>query len=164
MNTTTLIEDLERRGVRLRIDRDQLVVNAPRGVLTDEITAALRSQKPAVLRLLSASASAMHVSNPRRPLAEVAADLLPSIRFTIRETGDTRRDFDLLGRARQVIQEFQPGGNHVYLNIVTLDGRRVVVEWRALADRALRLEIARILATNATRGETETTSDDEPTR
>ena len=146
MNTTTLIEDLERRGVRLHVVGDQLVVDTPRGVLTDEICAALASQKPNLLRMLSAAANATDASEPHRPLAEVAADLLPSIRFTIRETGDTRRDFDLLGRARQVIQEFQPGGNHIYLNIVMLDGRRVVVEWRALAERELRIGLAQILA------------------
>lgn len=146
MNTATLIEDLERRGVRLQADGDRLVVDAPLGVLTDEITAALTSQKAAVLRQLSTTGSAMIVSTPRRPLAEVAADLLPSVRFTIRETGDTRRDFDLLARVRHVIQEFQPGGNHIYLRIITLDGRRVVVEWRALADRELRLALAAVLA------------------
>jgi hypothetical protein len=143
MNAATLIEDLERRGVRLRMDGDRLIIDAPRGVLTDEITSVLASQKLAVLRLLS---DAGEVSKPRRPLAEVAADLLPSIRFTIRETSDTCRDFDLLGRVRQVIQEFQPGGNHVYLNIITLDKRRVVVEWRALAARELRVALAHILA------------------
>lgn len=149
MNTATLIEDLERRGVRLRVDGDQLIVDAPRGVLTNEITAALASEKPALLRLLTSAdptKRATEGSKSRRPLAEVAADLLPSIRFTIRETGNTRRDFDLLGRARRAIQEFQPGGNHIYLKIVTLDGRRIVVEWRALADRELRLALAAVLA------------------
>jgi hypothetical protein len=146
VNTAALVEDLERRGVRLRAHGDQLVVDAPRGVLTTEITSALSSEKPALLRLLASAERTIAGSKPRRPLADVAADLLPSIRFTIRETGDTRRDFDLLGRARQAIQEFQPGGNHIHLKVITLDGRRVVVQWRALADRGLRAALAKILA------------------
>lgn len=136
MSATTLVRSLERMGVRLRAQDDRLVLDAPRGVLTDEVKAELRARKPEVLRIV----------RQRRPLAEIAADRLPSVRLTIRETGDTQRDFDLLGRVRQVIEEFQPGGNHVYLNIVTLDRRRVVVEWRALADRALRIAIAQVLA------------------
>jgi hypothetical protein len=139
-----LVEDLERRGVRLRGEGDRLIVDAPVGVLTDEITSALATKKLSVLRILS---------EPRndRSLAEVAADRLPVIRLTIRETEDTARDFDLLGRVRRVIQEFQPGGNHVYLRIVTLDQRRVVVEWRALADRELRVALARLVAANGQR-------------
>ena len=146
MNAATLIEDLKRRGVRLRVEGDQLVVDAPRGLLTNEITAALAAHKPELLRSLPSDQRPRAVAKPRRPLADVAADLLPNVHFTIRETGRTRRDFDLLGRARQVIQDFQPGGNHVYLRIITLDGRRVVVEWRAVADRELRLGLARVLA------------------
>jgi hypothetical protein len=114
---------------------DRLVLDAPCGVLTDEVKAKLRQLKPELLRVVR-----------ERPLPEVAADWLPKIKFTIRETGDAKRDFDLLGRLRQVIQEFQPGGNHVYLNIVTLDQRRVVVEWRAVAGRELRIALADILA------------------
>ena len=139
MKAIALVEDLERRGVRLRVEGEQLIVDAPIGVLTKEIKAALTSKKDRVLRLLA--------EEPRthRPLAEYAADRLPAIKFTIRETGEPR-DFELLGWARKIIEEFQPGGNHVYLTIVTLDGRRVVVEWRAVADRGLRLGLARLLA------------------
>lgn len=136
MSATVLVENLMLLGVRFRADDDHLVVDAPRGVLTDDLKAELAAQKLEVLLLVRA----------RRPLADVAADLLPSIRFTIRETGNTRRDFDLLGRLRQVIEEFQPGGNHIYLKIVTLDGRRVTVEWRALAERELRMALGQILA------------------
>ncbi|MEX2227479.1 MAG: hypothetical protein WEB52_13635 [Dehalococcoidia bacterium] len=136
MSATSLVRSLERRGVRLQAVDDRLVVDAPRGVLTDDVKEELRAQKSEVLRIVREG----------RPLAELAADRLPSIRFTIRETGDTERDFDLIGRVRQVIEEFQPGGNHIYLTIVTLDQRRVVVEWRAVADRELRLGIGHVLA------------------
>jgi hypothetical protein len=131
-----LVHDLEREGVRLRVEEDQLVVDAPRGLLTADVKAELAARKPELMRLVREG----------RPLAEVAANLTPVVRFTIRETGDTERDFDLLGRVRKIIQEFQPGGNHIYLNIVTLDGRRVVVEWRAVATRQLRRTIADVLA------------------
>jgi hypothetical protein len=143
MSATALVESLERLGVRLRAEDGRLVVDAPRGVLTDAVKAELRARKPELLRLVRA----------QRRLADVAADCLPIIRLTIRETGDTKRDFDLLGRVRRVIQEFQPGGNHVYLNVMTLDRRRVVVEWRAVAARELRIALSQILAKAAV-GET----------
>ena len=136
MSADTLILELRRLGVRLRAEHDRLVVDAPRGVLTDEMRAELKARKPDVLRLVQSTPS----------LADVAADRLPSIRFTIRESGDTQQDFDLVGRVRRAIEEFQPGGNHIFLTIVTLDGRRVVVEWRALAERGLRVAIGRLLA------------------
>jgi hypothetical protein len=135
VSAVLLVQNLERRGVRLKVEQDQLVVDAPRGVLTADVKAELAARKSELFRLVR-----------DRTLDEVAANLLPRVRFTIRETGDTARDFDLLGRVRKLIQEFQPGGNHIYLNIVTLDGRRVVVEWRALATRQLRMGIAHILA------------------
>jgi hypothetical protein len=135
VSAVLLVQDLERLGVRIRADHDQLVIDAPRGVLTDDVKAKLAACKPELLQLVR-----------ERPLAEVAANLAPLVRFTIRETGNTKRDFDLLGRVRKVIQEFQPGGNHVYLKIVTTDGRRVVVEWRAVAARDLRMAIAQVLA------------------
>jgi hypothetical protein len=135
VSAVLLVQNLERRGVRLKVEQDQLVVDAPRGVLTADVKAELAARKSELFRLVR-----------DRTLDEVAANLLPRVRFTIRETGDTERDFDLLGRVRELIQEFQPGGNHIYLNIVTLDGRRVVVEWRALATRQLRMAIADVLA------------------
>jgi hypothetical protein len=149
VNAGVLVRDLEQQGVRLYVKGDQLVVDAPKGVLTTAIRSALASEKPAVVQLLTAGEHQQRLHPPRargRPLAEVAADLAPAVRLTIRETGDTERDFDLLGRVRKVIQEFQPGGNHVYLKIVTTDGRRVVVEWRAVAARDLRMAIAQVLA------------------
>lgn len=136
MSATGLVRDLERMGVRLDAVNDRLVLDAPKGVLTDDIKAALRASKAEVLRII----------RRRRPLAEFAADRLPSIRLTIRETGNVQRDFDLLGRIRKVIEEFQPGGNHIYLRIVTLDRRSIRVEWRAVADRGLRIALGQVLA------------------
>lgn len=140
MSPATLVRRLERLGVHLSTQGVRLIVDAPRGVLTDQLKSELQALKPEVLAIV----------RKQHRLDEVAAALLPSIRFTVRETGDTQRDFDLLGQIRKVIEEFQPGGNHIYLTIVTLDRRRVVVEWRALADRELRKRIGRLLAIAAT--------------
>jgi len=88
---------------------------------------------------------------PKGPLAEYAAHLpsVPVTRFTLRETEDVEDDAEWLRRIRRVIQEHQPGGNRIILNIVTLDGRRVGVEWRAVASRTLRQGIASLLRRKA---------------
>jgi TubC N-terminal docking domain len=141
MNAAAFLAELREQGVEVSVERGDLLVVAPRGVLTPQICAALSEAKPELLAALRASAA-----GPFSPLVEYAASVFPKIKMTIRETGDTKRDFDLVGRVRCAIQEFQPGGNHIYLNIVTLDRRRVVVEWRALAARELRVALAHILA------------------
>ncbi len=141
MNATALLDELRSRGAIVRADRGDIVVSAPKGLVTADDRATLAVAKPELLRLLSSEHA-----GPFSPLVEYAAWVLPTIKMTIHETGDTKRDFDLLGRVRRAIQEFQPGGNDVYLKIVTLDGRRVLVEWRALADRELRIALAQILA------------------
>jgi hypothetical protein len=141
MNASLLIDDLRSRGAIVRADRGDIVVSAPKGLVTDDDRATIAVAKAALLSLLSAE-----TSGPFSPLAEYAASVLPTMKMTIRETGDAKRDFDLVGRLRRAIEEFQPGGNHIYLTIVTLDGRRVLLEWRALADRELRFAVAQILA------------------
>jgi hypothetical protein len=83
---------------------------------------------------------------PRQPLAEYAADRLPSIRFTLRETGDVVADCLLLDAIRSAIANYEPGHNHIFLTVVTEDRRRIKLEWRARADLDLRLDIAHILA------------------
>ncbi|MDP9236364.1 MAG: hypothetical protein M3P30_03030 [Chloroflexota bacterium] len=144
MNATTLLDELRSRGAIIRADRGEIVVSAPKGLITPDDRATLAVSKPELLQLLSAEHS-----GPFSPLGEYAASVLPKIKMTIRETGDTKRDFDLVGRVRKVIQEHQPGGNHVYLTIKTLDRRRVTVEWKALATHNLRIGIAHVLATAA---------------
>jgi hypothetical protein len=136
-----LIEDLTARGAAFRVDGDDIVVTAAKGVVTAADRAALAAVKAEAVHTL-------RLREPRQfsPLVEYAASRLPRIRMTVRETGDTERDFGLINRLRRAIEEFQPGGNHVYLTIVTLGGRRVTVEWRAVADRPLRLMLGDILA------------------
>lgn len=53
MNALSLYDDLKKRGVRLEANGERLVVNAPVGIMTDELKAALSEAKPALLRLLS---------------------------------------------------------------------------------------------------------------
>jgi len=152
LNATALLAELKERSVILLTVGENLLVDAPRGALTSELRLAIYANKADLLRELRERPQlAQPDCASDDPLVEYAASVLPKIKMTVRETGETKRDFDLLGRVRQVIQEFQPGGNHVYLNIVTLDGRRVVVEWRALAERELRVALAQILARAASR-------------
>ena len=53
MNPATLISDLRRRGVELTAEGDRLHYRAPRGVLSPELLADLRSHKPEILAELS---------------------------------------------------------------------------------------------------------------
>ena len=144
MNASVLLSDLRSRGAIVRAERGEVVVSAPKGLVTADDRATLAVAKSELLRLLLDESS-----GPFSPLVEYAASVLPKIRLTIRETGDTKRDFDLLGDVRRVIQEYQPGGNHIYVRIVQIGRESVVVEWRALADRELRMALGRMLARTA---------------
>ena len=53
MNSATLLSDLWRRGVELTAEGDRLRYRAPRGVLSHELLAELRSHKPEILAELS---------------------------------------------------------------------------------------------------------------
>jgi hypothetical protein len=147
MNATDVLESLRERGALVRAECGDIVVSARKGVLTEDDRTAIAQVKPQLLDLLATEQRRTYT-----PLIEYAASILPSIKMTVRETGDVERDFGLVNRIRQVIQEFQPGGNHIYLAIVTLNGRRIVVEWRALADRELRLALGRVLARAGLKG------------
>ncbi len=53
MNATELLDDVRSRGVSLEADGEQLLVDAPAGVITDETKAALAELKPKLLKLLT---------------------------------------------------------------------------------------------------------------
>lgn len=53
MTATELLEDCARRDIRLQADGPDLIVNAPRRVLTDKVLAALKARKAELLALLS---------------------------------------------------------------------------------------------------------------
>lgn len=150
MNTQTLVADLKERNVHLVACGASLIVDAPTGVMTQPLLDAINACKPEILAALSGAES--ESSESRSPLIEYATSILPWIKFTVVETGDIERDFALLHRLRAVIREFQPGGNRVRMRIVTTDQWVVVVEWRAITARILRLEIARILAASSGAG------------
>jgi hypothetical protein len=52
VNTHALLEDLKSQDVRLEVDGERLVVDAPAGAITDEIRITLAEHKPKLLKLL----------------------------------------------------------------------------------------------------------------
>ena len=52
MNTRVLLKGLRGRGIYLGIEGDHLTVDAPAGVLTENLKATLADQKPKLLKLL----------------------------------------------------------------------------------------------------------------
>lgn len=52
MNTETLLEDLYRRGIGLKVEGDKLHVDAPIGAVTEELRRALADHKPQLVDLL----------------------------------------------------------------------------------------------------------------
>ena len=88
-------------------------------------------------------------SDDLSPLVALAQEYAAVVCLTIAETEDVAGDIAFLRLVRAVIEEFQPGTNEVRVRLPTLDGRRPVVRWRALASRELRMTLARLLARRA---------------
>lgn len=151
MNASALVADLRTQGVSFAVRGDELLVYAPRGRITAAIREALVACKPDILRELREGAPRAQPSNRPSSLADYAADRAPFIRFTLRETEDIVSDFKVLDAVRRVIQEFQPGGNHIFLNVRTVDGRRFKLEWPALVESELRRALATVLANEGLR-------------
>ena len=82
------------------------------------------------------------------PFAAYVQSFGTVVRFTVRETEDVVGDLAFLARIRAVLSEY-PGQNLIKMRIVTLDGRRPIVGWRALASDDLRIGLARVLAARA---------------
>src|SRR5438309_6843974 len=55
MTPTSLLDVLRTRGVLLAINADALTIDAPKGVLTNELRRAIRQHKAALLALVTAS-------------------------------------------------------------------------------------------------------------
>jgi len=53
-----LLEELHTKGIRLQVQGEHILVDAPKHALTDELRAAIRQGKTALLTLLTASAPA----------------------------------------------------------------------------------------------------------
>jgi tubulysin polyketide synthase-like protein len=144
------MEELRQRGVALVARDDELVIFAPKGRVTPDIRESLVAQKPEILRHLRNAMVEKAALTRKACLAEYASDRLPAIRLTLRETEDMLSDFKVLDAIRDAIGEYQPGGNHIFMKVVTLEGRRVTLEWRALVEPELRRRLADILAAHAT--------------
>ena len=52
MSAVATISEISKQGISTRIEGDELVVSAPKGTLTPEVIANLKSRKPELLRLL----------------------------------------------------------------------------------------------------------------
>lgn len=147
MNAAELIADLKQRGVSLVPSGTKLIVDAPPGSLTPDLRNSMTALKFDVLRALHAAADRpAPPARVRSPLVAYAAERLPSIRLTLRETYNVIHDFNVLDAIREAIKAYEPGGNLVHLTIVTVDGRRFRLEWQALAERGLRHDLALVLA------------------
>lgn len=53
MNATVLLDELRSQGVSLEADGERLLVDAPAGMITEEIKATLAELKPKLLKLLT---------------------------------------------------------------------------------------------------------------
>src|SRR5262245_50917138 len=58
MTATGLLEELHTKGVHLTVEGERVAVDAPKGVLTDDLRQAIRQHKAALLALLAQPASA----------------------------------------------------------------------------------------------------------
>jgi hypothetical protein len=150
MNAAALLAHLQERNVDVTSLGADLLIDAPRGALTEELREAIAKHKAVLIHELNGRPEAT-VGEPASPLVAYAADRLPSIRLTFRETYDLARDFTVLDALRSAIRSYEPGGNRIRLRLTTLDGRRFLLEWRAQAERGLRLDLARVLAAEGTR-------------
>ena len=144
MNARAVLTELREQDIRVSACGERLLIDAPAGALTDDLRAVLTENKSEILAALEEDA--LRSVRQASALVAYASSVLPFVRFTVRETGDTERDFTLLHRLRHTIEEHQPGGNRILLRVVTTDRRKVLLEWRAVASRELRMGIARVLS------------------
>ena len=139
MEPLALINRAVAAGLSVRADGDHLFVRGPRSC--EALAQEVLEHKDLVLAALVEAASN---SEGGSPLVEYAAELGLTVHFTIRETEDVAGDVAFLTRVRAVLAE-HPGQNLINMRIVTLDGRRPVVQWRALACEPLRHSLAGLL-------------------
>jgi hypothetical protein len=65
MNALEILADLRRAGALVTIAGDKLRLEAPKGVLTDELKQRLATQKAEIIRLLQAEAALSGYGRPR---------------------------------------------------------------------------------------------------
>lgn len=54
VNVTTLLDELAQQDIRLSVDADSLAIDAPRGLLTEDLKSKIRALKPKILARLRA--------------------------------------------------------------------------------------------------------------
>ena len=64
MTATVLLDALRTKGVHLTVEGEQVAVDAPKGVLTDDVRQAIRQHKAALLALLAQPANAAAATAP----------------------------------------------------------------------------------------------------
>jgi hypothetical protein len=79
-----LIQDLNRRGVRLTRNADRLHVEAPRGIVTEELKETLAANKPALLAALSGYALRARLADlaDSETISRAVADAVPDNELT----------------------------------------------------------------------------------
>lgn len=108
VNARAILAKLREHDIRVSACGERLLIDAPTGAFTNDLRAALSASKREILAMLVDAAN--HRVRPVSPIVEYVSSALPSVRFTVSETGDTERDFTLLHRLRHTIEEHQPGG------------------------------------------------------
>ncbi|MCE7007287.1 amino acid adenylation domain-containing protein [Kibdelosporangium philippinense] len=123
MNAKELVADLERIGIRLWAEGDELRFRAPRGSLTQEYRDLLRADKPAVLDYLRV----------RQDIAELVAD--PAARHEPFPLTGIQTAY-LLGRSRA--HDYGGVACHAYVELAfgpDADPARLAAAWQTLVHR-----------------------------
>ena len=77
MSTSKFMTELRELGIELRVDSDNLVCNAPKGVLTPELQAELAFRKSEFINFLQTAATV--AANDSQPLALAVRDGHPPL-------------------------------------------------------------------------------------
>jgi pyochelin synthetase len=128
MNLNLLIDSLADRGIKLSIEGDALIVDAPKGTLTSEVREALTAQKVDIVALL-------HQHRDRMPVNDLPAiDPDPASRYEPFPLTDMQHAFWI---GRSGILELGGVSNHGYYEIEggDLDVDRLNIALQRLIDR-----------------------------
>jgi pyochelin synthetase len=128
MNLHLLIDSLAERGIKLSIEGDALIVDAPKGTLTSEVRDALTAQKAEIVALL-------HQHRDRQPINDLPAiDPDPTSRYEPFPLTDMQHAFWI---GRSGILELGGVSNHGYYEIEggDLDVDRLNTALQRLIDR-----------------------------
>lgn len=128
MNLHLLIDSLADRGIKLSIEGDALIVDAPQGTLTSDVRDALTAQKAEIVALL-------HQHRDRQPVNDLPAiEPAPELRYEPFPLTDMQHAFWI---GRSGILELGGVSNHGYYEIEgeELDVDRLNIALQRLIDR-----------------------------